>query len=182
MSFVDVVALISTSHDGTISLRSLKRSSDTPNHGSRTPASVTGSALPLPNPFKAMKTYLEKPHPHDADRGCGWGPTADEAHTLGVLHLGEAVLGVRMQHMANQIMGLAWSHSCIEVCMYSDLRIFSNFGQGFVCRGHDFRVLFSQSLQGFVEANWIDTNLYYVVYDVGWVAVLRFSRPHYLGL
>jgi len=128
-----------------------------------------------------MKTYLEKPHLHDADQGCGWGSTADEGYTLGILRLGEAVLGVRMRHVADQIMGLAWSHSCIQVCMSSDLHMFSNFGQGFVCRGHDFRILFSQSLQGFVEANWVDTDLYYVVYDVGRVAVLWFSRPHYLG-
>ena len=119
--------LISASHDGTISLKRLKRGSDTSNPGTRTPASTTGSALPLPNPLKVMKTYLEKPHVHDPDQGSAWGSIADEGYSLGTLHLREPVLGVRMQHIANQVMGLAWSRSCIEVCMFSDLRIIFNF-------------------------------------------------------
>lgn len=50
-----------------------------------------------------------------------------------------------------------------------------------MCRGHNFRSLFSQSLQDFVEANWIDVDLYYVIYDVGWIAVHLFFRSYCAG-
>lgn len=116
-SSVDVMELISTTHDGMISLKRLKRGSDTSNPGSRTPASMTGNALPLPNPLKVMITYLEKPQTHDADQGSGWGPIADGGHTLGILNLEEPVLGIRMRHIDNQVMGLAWSRCCIEACI-----------------------------------------------------------------
>jgi len=169
VNFVDVVELISTSHDGTMSLRSLKRNSDTSNHGSRTPASVTGSALPLPNPFKAMKTYLEKPHLHDADQGCGWSSIADDGYTLGILCPGEAVLGVRMRHVANQIVGLAWSHSCIKVCMFSDLRIFSNSARDSCVRG----VTSGSSSRSPCRALWKRTGLTltYIMWFMTWVGM-----------
>ncbi|KAK2465293.1 hypothetical protein APHAL10511_002647 [Amanita phalloides] len=149
----DVMELICASHDGTISSRGLKRSTGTSPTGSKTPDPATGSAhaLPLPNPFKAMKTHnSEKSQASDVDHGSVAWRAADEGLILGMLHLGEPVLGVRMRHEADQIMGLAWSHSCIE---------------GFALRGHTFQLLFRQALQRFVALNWIDASFYFAIYD-----------------
>ncbi|KAF8631069.1 hypothetical protein AX15_002671 [Amanita polypyramis BW_CC] len=145
----DALCLVSASYDGMVSSKSLKRTLNNSPTGNRTPDPTIG-ASPLPNPFKAMKIrYLEKPQTNDME-GRSTKSTTDEVCDLGFLQLRGPLLGIRMRHGTGQILGLAWSHLGIE---------------GFICQERNFRVLFRQYLQGFIQLKWVDVNLYCAIYD-----------------
>ncbi|KAF8627389.1 hypothetical protein AX17_006204 [Amanita inopinata Kibby_2008] len=146
------MSMLVISSSGAVALRHLKYASEAPPTESHTPESIVGIAnsLALPNPFKAMRLrYLEQ-FPQSEGGTRAMGLVADEDQVLGKISLGDPLLGVRTQHSAAQVTSLAWSRTCIA---------------GFACRGHNFQVLFHQSLCGITELAWVNDDLYAVIYD-----------------
>ncbi|PFH54032.1 hypothetical protein AMATHDRAFT_815 [Amanita thiersii Skay4041] len=147
------VALFSISSSGKVTVRRLKTSSEVrpAGSGTHTPTSngVGTTALPLPNPFKAMKWgHTEKSQTPQTGEGAV-NFSVDEEQVLGEFDLEGLQAGTRIRRVGHQHIGLLWTASSVMTFSFHD---------------SSFRILSRQHVTNVIKVDWIDDVSYYVVY------------------